>query len=145
MQWFSKKWNELTPEQIYKILDLRISTFVVEQKRIYHELDDNDLTAIHVFGEEDGKVLAYARIFKMEDKVTFGRVVTSKKARGRGIGMELLQEIMATIKENYPNKKIEIASQFQVRGFYEKAGFKTEGEKFILESTPHIKMVHEAL
>ncbi|KJQ64822.1 hypothetical protein D8811_01940 [Streptococcus gordonii] len=47
--WFRKKLTELNPIEFYQILKLRIDTFVVEQERIYHELDDKDLEAVHVF------------------------------------------------------------------------------------------------
>ena len=37
---------------------------------------------------------------------------------------------------------IEIEAQEQVVGLYEKFGFVTQGEPFIFESTPHIKMIY---
>ncbi|NGG32904.1 GNAT family N-acetyltransferase, partial [Lactobacillus jensenii] len=61
--WYVKKWTELTPDEIWQILDLRISTIVVEQKRIYHEIDKTDLSALHVFAIENDKIVAYARVF----------------------------------------------------------------------------------
>lgn len=145
--WKIRTWEELTPTEIYEILDLRVSTFIVEQQRIYHEVDKNDLKAIHVFLQRNNKVIAYARIFLIQDeqKVTFGRVVVSKEARGEGLGAELLNKIMDTIKAHFPNKPIEIESQAQVQGFYSRVGFTTIGNQFIFESTPHIKMVHKGM
>ena len=143
--WYVKKWNELTPDEIWQILDLRISTFVVEQKRIYHEIDKTDLSALHVFAIENDKIVAYARVFLDGKHVSFGRVVTSEAVRGQGYGMKLLKKIMIAIKENFPGREIEIESQEQVQDFYKKVGFKTIGAPFIFESTPHIKMIHESL
>lgn len=143
--WYVKKWNELTPKEIWQILDLRISTFVVEQKRIYHEIDKTDLSALHIFAIKNDKIIAYARIFLNEKYVSFGRVVTSEVVRGHGYGMKLLKKIMATIKDYFPGKEIEIEAQEQVKDFYKKIGFKTIGTPFIFESTPHIKMVYERL
>ncbi len=143
--WYVKKWNELTPKEIWQILDLRISTFVVEQKRIYHEIDKTDLSALHIFAIENDKIVAYTRIFLDGNFVSFGRVVTSKNVRGHGYGMKLLKKIMATIKDYFPGKEIEIEAQEQVKDFYKKIGFKTIGTPFMFESTPHIKMVHEGL
>lgn len=77
--------------------------------------------------------------------VTFGRVVTSNKVRGQGVGGQLLTKIMEVIRENFPGKLIEIEAQKQVQGFYERADFVSDGEPFIYKSTPHIKMVHQPL
>lgn len=147
MMWKVKKFNELSVNELYKIMYLRVATFVVEQDRVYQEIDQDDLKAIHVFKEDhDGEIVAYGRILPVDnDTVTFGRVVTSQKVRGKGVGKELLQEIMQAIKEYFPNKKIEIHAQVQVKGYYQQAGLSTEGDEFIFESTPHIKMVHDKI
>ena len=110
--WKVKQFNELSVNELYKIMYLRVATFVVEQDRVYQEVDKDDLKAIHVFKEDhDGEIIAYARIFPVgKDTVTFGRVVTSQRVRG-----------------------------------YQQVGFKTEGDEFIFESTPHIKMVHDGI
>lgn len=145
--WEVKSWQELTPTEIYQILDLRVSTFVVEQMRIYHEIDRHDLEALHVFLQQNNKVVAYARIFLTKDKtkITFGRVVISQVVRGKGLGAQLLEQIMNTIRERFPGKPIEIEAQVQVQDFYKQVGFRTVGSQFIFESTPHIKMVHNGL
>lgn len=144
--WKVKHFQELSTIELYKIMYLRTATFIVEQQRIHQEIDKHDLQAIHVFKEDDGEVVAYARVFLLnDDTVTFGRVVTSKKVRGQGVGKELLDQLMATIAQVFPGKQIEIEAQAQVQGYYERAGFVAEGDEFILASTPHIKMTHEAV
>ncbi|GAO99615.1 acetyltransferase [Fructobacillus ficulneus] len=49
--WKIKKMTELDATEFYQCLKLRIDTFVVEQKRIYHELDAFDPEAFHVFSK----------------------------------------------------------------------------------------------
>ena len=88
--WIIKPFNELTTNELFGILYLRTRIFVVAQKRIYQEVDLSDPKAIHVFKMVDGKVIAYARIFKEADHVTFGRVVTAPEYRGQGYGKDLL-------------------------------------------------------
>lgn len=134
--------TELTANEFYQSLKLRIDTFVVEQNRIYHELDDKDPQAIHVFFQDNqtAPVLAYARVFWNNDHVTFGRVVTSPNARGTGLGHDLMVQILAVCQANWPNEPIEIESQEQVVGFYEKFGFQALAEPFIFEGTPHVTM-----
>lgn len=142
--WYKKYLSELDTLEFYKILKLRIDTFVVEQERIYHELDEKDLTAVHIFHvNEQEEVDAYARVFVQDGKVVFGRLVTAPSARGKGLGNRLVEEILPLCEKKWPRKMIEIEAQEQVVGFYEKFGFVTQGESFIFESTPHIKMIYK--
>ncbi|WP_040470564.1 GNAT family N-acetyltransferase [Lentilactobacillus kisonensis] len=144
--WHAKRFNELTNTEIFRIYELRTSVFVVSQKRIYQEVDKNDLKAIHVFKTDaNDEIIAYARVFQDHDHVTFGRVVTRKDYRGQGLGNELMENIIAVIRNDYPGLRVEIESQAQVKGFYEKFLFKPIGNVFTFESTPHIKMVHQAM
>jgi ElaA protein len=148
MTWKVKSFADLTTRELYQIYYLRTATFVVGQDRVYQEVDDKDLQAIHVFDQDaDGDVVAYARVYPIDNgaKVSFGRVVTSSKIRGQGVGRQLLSKVMETIKDNFPDKSIEIESQKQVEGFYRKFGFTSKGDTFIFESTPHVVMVHEGL
>ena len=142
--WHKKYLQELDTLEFYKILKLRIDTFVVEQERIYHELDEKDLKAVHIFHvNKQEKIDAYARVFVEDGKVVFGRLVTAPSARGKGLGNRLVEEILLLCEKKWPRKIIEIESQEQVVGLYEKFGFVTQGEPFIFESTPHIKMIYK--
>lgn len=59
--WYKKYLQELDTLEFYKLLKLRIDIFVVEQERIYHELDEKDLIAVHIFHvNEQEEVDAYA-------------------------------------------------------------------------------------
>mgnify|MGYP001781627980 CR=1 FL=1 len=98
--WQTKRFNELTVTDLYQILALRAQIFVVDQQRIYQYPDGRDQKAIHIFNrDEDGDIVAYARVFLKDDLVSFGRVATSAKVRGQGIGGQLLDKIMQTIQQ----------------------------------------------
>ncbi len=142
--WHKKYLQELDTLEFYKILKLRIDTFVVEQERIYHELDEKDLKAVHIFHvNKQEKIDAHARVFVEDGKVVFGRLVTAPSARGKGLGNRLVEEILLLCEKKWPRKMIEIEAQEQVVGLYEKFGFVTQGAPFIFESTPHIKMIYK--
>ena len=131
--WYKKYLQELDTLEFYKLLKLRIDIFVVEQERIYHELDEKDLTAMHLFHvNKQEEIDAYARVFEEDEK-----------ARGKGLGNRLVEEILILCEKNWPGKMIEIEAQEQVVGLYEKFGFVSQGEPFIFESTPHIKMIYK--
>jgi ElaA protein len=140
--WQIKKLSDLYSNEFYEILKLRIDTFVVEQQRIYHELDTNDKIAFHIFFQDEstGLVEAYARVFKIGNHVTFGRVVVSKESRGTGLGDRLVEEIIKVCKEEWPNAEVMIESQQQVIDFYRKHGFVQVGDIFEFEGTPHVEM-----
>ena len=139
--WQAKQFEELSVQDFYWIERLRLQTFVVEQDRLYNDLDDHDLTAIHVFHmTEDGRVDAYARAFDAGTHISFGRVVTVADARGQGLGRILTEKLMAVCAREWPSQTIVIHAQEQVVGFYERFGFKAISEPYILESTPHVTM-----
>lgn len=145
LTWTSKPFTQLTTIELFQAYKLRVATFVVSQNRIYQEVDDNDPIAYHVFAYDGSQIVAYARVFKEKDHVTFGRVVTAESHRGIGLGTDLMTQIMATIEAHFNGVPIEIEAQIQVAGYYQKFGFETVGDQFIFNSTPHIKMVHPAL
>ena len=47
-----KKYNELTADELYDIMKLRVDVFVVEQNCTYHELDGLDKIAYHLWLED---------------------------------------------------------------------------------------------
>lgn len=146
IMWQIKTFKQLTTQDLFQIYQLRGQVFNVEQERIYNDVDNHDLNALHVMYHIDGQLVCYARIFQQdEDTVTFGRVVIAPEYRGKGLGNDLLDQIMAAIKEYFPENQIEIEAQAQVEGYYRKAAFESVGQPFIHASTPHIKMVHSPL
>ncbi len=142
--WYQKEFKELELKEFYEIVQLRLETFVVEQTRIYNDLDAIDLRAIHLFHQdEEGRVDAYARIFEIGASIHFGRVAVAKDSRGQGLGQAIVEQILALCEQSFPGKTIEIEVQEQVVSLYEKLGFQRVSEPFILASTPHVKMIYQ--
>ena len=133
--WYQKEFKELELKEFYEIVQLRLETFVVEQTRIYNDLDDVDYRSIHLFHQdEEGRVDAYARIFETGATIHFGRVAVAK---------DMVEQILDLCEQRFPGRSIEIEAQEQVVGLYEKLGFQTVSEPFILASTPHVKMIFQ--
>ena len=142
--WYQKEFKELELKEFYEIVQLRLETFVVEQIRIYNDLDDVDYRSIHLFHQNrEGRVDAYARIFATGLTIHFGRVAVSKGSRGQGLGKAMVEQILDLCEQRFPGRTIEIEAQEQVVGLYEKLGFQTVSEPFILASTPHVKMIFQ--
>ena len=144
VMWYQKEFKELELKEFYEIVQLRLETFVVEQIRIYNDLDDVDYRSIHLFHQNrEGRVDAYARIFATGLTIHFGRVAVSKGSRGQGLGKAMVEQILDLCEQRFPGRTIEIEAQEQVVGLYEKLGFQTVSEPFILASSPHVKMIFQ--
>ncbi len=146
MQITVKHFDELTTRELYDILRARAEVFVVEQTCVYQDVDNKDLGAYHVTGREDGQIVAYMRVLDKGvsyPEASVGRVITTEKGRGRGLGAVLFKEGLKVAKERFGAEKIVISAQCQARGFYERFGFSSVGETYLEDDIPHIKMVLE--
>ena len=66
MKFESKRFEELTAEELYEILKSRNEIFVIEQNCIFQDCDDRDY-GYHVFCRDaNGRVSAYMRIYAIE-------------------------------------------------------------------------------
>src|ERR1051325_9870737 len=95
IQWVLKKFEDLTPFQLYAILQLRNEVFVVEQNCVFQDADDKDQDCYHLMGFADNKLVAYTRLVPpgtLYKEASIGRVVTSPSARGTGAGRELMKK-----------------------------------------------------
>lgn len=145
--WQCQKIEALSSLELYKILKLRVDTFVVAQARIYPEVDPIDTTAFHLYYEEPvtKEITAYARLFKEAGHVTFGRVVIAENKRGTGFGNDLIDHVLSQCQLHWPDEAIIIEAQEQVTGYYEKHGFTITSKPFLFNHTPHIQMTYRPI
>ena len=139
-----KRFDELNIHELYKIMKLRVNVFVVEQNCAYKELDDLDQEALHVWLEDEGEILAYLRVMDKgaeSEHVSIGRVVTS--VRHKGYGSEVLKKGIEVAKEVFNADKIYLEAQSYATVFYERQGFITVSDEFLLDGIPHVKMLRE--
>lgn len=142
MKRYIKRFDELTPWELYEILKLRIDVFVVEQHCPYPEADDKDQDALHVFLKDERGIQAYLRVMDRgaeSEHVSIGRVVALN--RGCGLGRQILSEGIAAAKRCFKAETIYLEAQAYAEGFYEKAGFHRISDPFDLDGIPHIKML----
>ena len=144
-----KKFSELSTEEIYNILKLRSEVFVVEQNCVYQDIDEKDQNATHLFIEKNNQIIAYTRIFKKgdyyEENPSIGRVVVSKKERGKNLGKEIMKKSIHFVKENMDEKKIELSAQKYLDKFYKELQFYSEGEDYLEDGIPHQRMFYDLI
>ena len=139
-----KQFSELTTEELYRPLRLRVSVFVVEQNCPYMELDYRDQDALHVWFEDQDGIRAYLRILDagaVSEYVTIGRVIAVK--RRCGLGSRILKEGIRVTREQLHADKIYLEAQSYAKGLYEKQGFRPVSEEFLLDGIPHVRMILE--
>ena len=144
IQWKHKPFNELSPFELYAILQLRNEVFVVEQNCVFQDADDKDQLAIHFMGWKEDKLVAYTRLFDKGltyDKASIGRVVSSSTVRGSGIGKELMQESIQLLYSIWGKQPIKIGAQFYLKKFYESFGFQQTSDIYLEDGIEHIEMV----
>lgn len=138
------RFDELSPKALYALLQLRIDVFMLEQDCLYQELDNKDLHATHLLVYDKEVLMGYARVLFDEEKnaLSFGRLVTDKSARGKGVGKAIMDNIMNYFKAHHPDTPITISAQCYLIEFYQRFGFKAKGEEYKEDGLPHICMVH---
>jgi len=144
ISWHLKKFEELSIWELYPILRLRSQVFVVEQDCVYQDLDNKDYKALHLFGKEEDKILAYTRLFKPGyyfDKASIGRVVVDENYRKLKLGHELIRKSIQAIENHFDTVEIKISAQRYLKKFYETHGFMQIGEGYLEDGIPHIAMV----
>ena len=145
MKQYVKRFRELTTEELYRILRLRVAVFVVEQNCPYMEIDDLDQAAIHVWLEDEDGIEAYLRVLDRgaeSEYCAIGRVIAVK--RRCGLGSRVLAAGIRAAQEFFRADAIYLEAQTYARGLYEKQGFRQISEEFLLDGIPHIKMLRES-
>ena len=143
INWVCKKFGELTPEELYKILRLRSEVFVLEQQCIFLDMDDKDYYCHHLSGWQGDQLLGYSRIVPSGISYTefsIGRIVSSPAARGKGVGRELVQQSIRTLYHLYGRKDIRIGAQYHLREFYSSFGFVQKGDIYPEDGIDHVEM-----
>ena len=139
-----KRFNELSIQELYVILQLRSEVFVIEQDCIYQDLDHKDQLAYHILGVLDNQIIAYARIFKSGDyflEPSIGRIVVKKEFRKFKYGYKLVENSIQFIENNLKENNILISAQSYLTKFYNSLGFIQISEEYLEDDIPHIKML----
>ena len=146
MTWKIQRYEELTRDELYKIIQLRVNVFIVEQQTCYEDLDNHDQNSIHISYVQDRKIFAYTRLLPPGEKfemASLGRVITSQEARGTGLGKEMIQLALDTIEKTWPGSEVFIQAQNYLKNFYSSFGFEAVSEPYIYDSLPHLDMLYK--
>lgn len=144
LKWILKKFEELTPAELYAVMQLRNEVFVVEQNCVYQDADNKDLKSHHFMGWDGQTLVAYTRLLPQGISFTessIGRVVNSPRYRGMGAGRELMERSIDTALKLFNCNSIKIGAQLYLKKFYESLGFVQCGPEYLEDNIPHIEML----
>ena len=133
---------ELDAVTLYKILELRVDVFVVEQQCAYAELDGRDLepSARQVWVEAGGEVIATLRVLDDGGALRIGRVATAPSARSGGHAGRLMERALDLAGD----RDVVLDAQSYLQGWYERFGFVRSGDEFVEDGIPHVPMRRSA-
>jgi ElaA protein len=147
INWTIAKFPALGCDHLYAILAARAAVFVVEQNCPYQDLDGLDVHGIHLAAtDRQGQVLAYARILPpgwRYDEPSIGRVLTTTRGRGQGLGRMLMNRALAETQRCFPGQSIRISAQQYLEKFYASLGFETVRGPYLEDDIPHLEMLKQ--
>ena len=146
MNWTVKTFDDLTPYELYSILQLRLEVFGVEQNCVYQDMDNKDQFCFHMMGWRENRLVAYTRLVPpgiSYKEPSIGRVVTSRQVRRTGFGKTLIEKSIAEIIRLYGKTPIKIGAQLYLKKFYESFDFEQSGDIYDEDGIPHIQMIRK--
>lgn len=123
-----------------RLRGVREAVFVREQN-VPQELewDDIDAQCDHVLAEAQGEAVGTGRLLPDGH---IGRMAVLPAWRNKGVGSAILSELVAMASER-GIQRVALHAQTQAKAFYERHGFRTEGEEFLEAGIPHVNMVRD--
>lgn len=128
--------------EVHRLYKLRVDVFVHEQRCPYPEIDDIDAreTTVHIRAVDGDELLGTARIFPAGGYMQFGRFALHPRARGTGLGADIMQAALELARrQGHPTVFLE--AQSPLVGYYRGFGFEVCGEEFMDEGIPHTPMI----
>lgn len=147
MEWVLKKFDDLTPAELYAILRLRSEVFVVEQNCVFLDMDNKDQACYHLMAWQNEKLAGYTRLVPpgiSYDLPSIGRVVTSSFVRNKGAGKLLMQKSIEEIYYLFGKTSIQIGAQLYLKKFYEVFGFVQTSDIYDEDGIEHIEMIRDS-
>jgi len=134
------RWAE-GAEDLRGAIAVRERVFVQEQGvPVEEELDGRDEEALHIVAlAPGGTVVGTLRLLFDGETAKVGRVAVEREWRGRGIAARMLELALREARARGA-RRARLASQLDVVGLYERAGFAVESGVFEDAGIPHVWM-----
>lgn len=147
MNFILKDFTALSVKELFEIYKLRSEIFVVEQNCVYQDIDNKDLLSFHLMLIGKEELIGYCRILPpgtSYKECSIGRVAIKREFRSKGSGKFLMNQCIHKTLELFNNQDIIISAQSYLLKFYSDLGFRAEGEHYLEDEIPHIKMRYKS-
>src|SRR5699024_5784093 len=144
MKYIIKTFNDLTNEELYKILKARVDVFVVEQTCPYPEIDNYDQEAIHYFLNDGEEIMGYVRILPSGSRysaASIGRVIVTTASRANGYARNIITKAIQYRYDAWKETKIKLQAQVYLETFYASLGFERISAEYLEDNIPHVDMI----
>ena len=149
LAWKRVAFADLSPHQLYELLQLRTDVFVMEQACAFQDMDGFDHLAVHLLGIANmpghgEQLIAYARLFPPGIKFaesSIGRVITRDSVRGTGLGHVLIREAICSVTALWGAQPIRIGAQSRLTAYYRQHGFVEVGPTYLEDNIDHQDML----
>ncbi|SFQ00087.1 GNAT family N-acetyltransferase [Hymenobacter arizonensis] len=137
----------------YRVTDLRDldAAFTIREKVFQeeqgvpaskeHDVHDRTDARHYLARAADGTPAGAARWRETENGVKLERFAVLADFRNQEIGAALLHAVLADVETELPDAEVYLNAQLRAIPFYERHGFKKEGEMFEEANIQHYKMV----
>lgn len=140
-----KPWEELTRDEVYALMQLRIAVFVVEQNCPYQDADNKDKKSAHVLMRDDqGQLVGCARLVRpgvSYNEWSIGRVAVALSHRSKQLGQRLMKACLEHLQQHTQSAPIRISAQYYLLQFYNRCGFEQVSEIYLEDNIPHVEML----
>lgn len=146
MKYVLKEFDQLSLDELYQIIQLRLEVFVVEQDCVYQDLDGKDYVSYHLFAKDNDEIVAVLRILPENvsyDEMAIGRVVVKKSHRGQGISKLMMRMAIDFIVNDLGKNKIRLSGQAYLVDFYTNLGFKRVSDEYLEDGIKHFEFLFE--
>jgi predicted GNAT family N-acyltransferase len=130
---FLTTWSTDRPQ----LRQVRREVFILEQS-VPEELewDDEDPVSVHVLATLNREPVGTGRLTPAGK---IGRVAVVRKCRGMGLGQRIMKLLLHEARHRGLTE-VRLSAQLSAMPFYEKLGFRAEGEVFDEAGIPHRNM-----
>lgn len=130
-------------ESLDEALEIRKTVFQDEQGMTAEmDTDGKDEEAVHVVAYEIGnesRPVATGRILMTENGFRIGKIAVLKEERGKHYG-DFVVRMLVNKAFMAEGKCVTVSALLSAVQFYKKIGFRTIGEEYLENGTPHILM-----
>ena len=145
VNWSCLRLSEMTVQRVHEILKTRQEVFVLEQRCLYPDIDDIDISCFHMMGYNSNQTLvAYCRLIEpgiVFNELAIGRVLITKQYRGMGLARRLMFEAHKYCETVIGSKEIRLNAQLYLQKFYEDIGYECVSNPYDDDGVMHIEML----